>query len=194
VTLRLLFARHGESQWQVFGDEAGPDSELTELGRRQADRLGRWLAQHIPVDYIYASPLKRAHETAKLVAAHLDLPVTLHDNLKEAWFLTGAALFTFLTPVDILNSESTIGKKSSEEYQIFRLQIAQMLQDILAKHADGTILIIAHGGTIETAIRLLLGSDAFTVNMGNTTLHSFTWTGGRWHIEYIDRWEHLREI
>jgi broad specificity phosphatase PhoE len=38
------------------------------------------------VDHIYASPLKRARETAQLVAAHLDLPVHLNDNLKEAPF------------------------------------------------------------------------------------------------------------
>jgi broad specificity phosphatase PhoE len=55
-------------------------------------------------------------------------------------------------------------------------------------------LIVAHGGTIETAIRLLLGSDAFTVNMGNTTLHSLTWNDHRWHVEYLDRWEHLRGL
>jgi hypothetical protein len=42
--------------------------------------------------------------------------------------------------------------------------------------------------------RLLLGSDTFTVNVGNTTLHSLTWNGGQWHIEFVDRRDHLRGL
>jgi hypothetical protein len=45
-----------------------------------------------------------------------------------------------------------------------------------------------------TVFRLLLGSDTFTVNVGNTTLHSLTWNGGQWHIEFVDRRDHLRGL
>jgi broad specificity phosphatase PhoE len=192
--LRLLLTRHGESQWQVLGDVAGSDSPLTERGRRQADNLGRWLASHIPVDHIYASPLKRARETAKLVAAHLDLPLHLNENLKEAWFPVMPELPAFSTPLDVLDGEWTDGIRGTEDYQMFRSRVAQALRDILGRHHDGTILVVAHGGTNGTAIRLLLGSDAFTVNIGNTALHSLAWNGARWHVEYIDRGDHLQNL
>lgn len=192
--LRLLLTRHGESEWQVLGDKAGFDSELTELGRRQADHLGRWLNKNILVDHIYASPLKRAHETAQLVADHLGLPVEVREDLTEAWFWLAPELPGFLTPLAALDSIPTTGRRRGDNYRRFQAQITRVLQDILSRHPDGTILIVAHGGTIETAIRILLGSDTFTVNMGNTTLHSFTWNSGRWHIEYIDRWEHLEGL
>lgn len=194
MTLRLLFARHGESQWQVVGEEVGPDSELTELGRRQADHLGRWLVDHIAVNHVYASPLKRAHKTAQLAATHLGLPVHLHEGLKESWFLVASKLPAFSTPSESLSRERAGEKPASEGYQAFRSQVSRALRDILGRHDEGTILIVAHGGTIGTALRLLLGSDAFTVNVGNTTLHSLTWNGGRWHIEYIDRWAHLKNL
>lgn len=190
--LRLLLARHGESEWQVRGADAGSDSALTDLGWLQADRLGRWLAEHIVVDHVYASPLQRARATAKVAASHLDLPVDVHDGLKESWFLVQSNLPAFATPAQALHGDGTTPE--DEDYQLFRTQVGQVLEDILSRHADGTVLIVAHAGTIGTIVRLLLGSDTFTVNVGNTTVHSFTWNGGQWHIEYIDRWEHLRDL
>jgi broad specificity phosphatase PhoE len=193
-TLRLLLTRHGESHWQVLGDKAGSDSPLTDLGRRQADSLARWLAGHIPVDHIYASPLQRARETAQRVASRLDLPVHLNDGLKEAPFFVVPELPAYSTPASILEGEHPDPWQGTETYQAFRSQVAQALQEILDLHSEGTILIVAHGGTLGTALRLLLGSDDFTVNVGNTTLHSLTWSGARWHIEYVDRWEHLVDL
>lgn len=190
--LRLLLTRHGQSQWQVLGDEAGPDSPLTDLGRRQADRLGRWLAGHAAVDHIYASPLKRAHETAQLVAAHLDLPVHLHEALQEAWFFTAPELPNFPAPLDILNRADN-HHQGAEDYRAFRSHVAQALRDILGQHQAGTLLVVAHVGTIATAIRLLVGSDAFTISVGNTTLHSLAWAGARWQVEYIERRDHLAD-
>jgi broad specificity phosphatase PhoE len=192
--LRLLLARHGESQWQIQGDEVGFDSPLTELGRRQANHLGRWLAGHCEVDHIYASPLKRAQETAQLVASYLDLSVNLNQNLKEAWFFTAQELPDFSTPLDILGSRQVDRPQGTTTYRAYRSLVAQALQDILSQHHHGTILIVAHVGTIATITRLLLGSDAFTVSIGNTTLHSLNWDGARWQVEYIDRREHLEGL
>jgi broad specificity phosphatase PhoE len=194
MMLRLLLARHGESQWQTQGDEAGFDSPLTELGRRQAKQLGYWLADHCAVNYVYASPLKRAQETAQLVASHLDLPVNLNRNLKEAWFVTARELPSFLTPLEILDGKQVDSTAGTTVYCAFRSLVAQALKDILSQHSDGTILIVAHVGTIATAIRLLLGSDAFSITIGNTTLHSLNWDGARWQVEYIDRREHLEDL
>jgi probable phosphoglycerate mutase len=189
--LRLLLTRHGESEWQIRGDRAGHDSKLTNLGLRQAELLGVWLAKNIRVDYIYASPLKRAHETAEVVARHLNLPVTLHEGLTEAWFFVSPELPSYTTPLDILDGDSARRKGAANDYRAFRVRVASVLRTILSQHQDGTILIVAHGGTVETVLRLLLGSDAFTANIGNTTLHSLVWFDNRWHIEYVDRWEHL---
>lgn len=190
--LRILLARHGESEWQVIGEEAGPDSALTELGRHQADHLGRWLAEHISVDCIYASPLQRARDTAQTAAKHLDLPVGFHEGLQESWFLVAPKLPAYSSPLEGLDAKHDM--PANKDYRAFRSQVAQALRDILRQHDEGTILIVAHGGTIGTAIRLLLGSDTFTVNVGNTTLHSLTWNGDKWYIEYIDRWDHLHNL
>ena len=192
--LRLLLTRHGQSQWQVLGDEAGTDSPLTELGQRQADHLGGWLANNIQVDFLYASPLQRAHETAQLVAAHLDLPVHLNQGLQEAWFFTSEELPAFSTPLDALDGGGPDQLQGTQVYRAFRSQVTQALRAIVGQHPEGTILIVAHVGTMATAIRLLLGSEAFTVSINNTTLHSLAWNGKRWQLEYIDRGDHLEDL
>jgi phosphohistidine phosphatase SixA len=79
-TLHLL--RHADA-----GDPAtwtGPDSArpLSRKGRRQAERLGDFLARkgHMP-DAIVSSPKVRALDTAEIVAGHLDLEVTIDERL-----------------------------------------------------------------------------------------------------------------
>lgn len=62
----LYAARHGMAD--AFG-------ELTDVGRRQADLLGRRLAQ-LPVTTVWHSPLPRAAASAQLLARHLpNVPV-----------------------------------------------------------------------------------------------------------------------
>jgi serine/threonine-protein phosphatase PGAM5 len=57
----LVLLRHGE-----FALQSG---SLTRLGRIQAAKAGQRL-RHLPVTEIYCSTLKRAHETALIVARH----------------------------------------------------------------------------------------------------------------------------
>lgn len=65
--LRILIIRHGETDHNVQGIIQGQlDTDLNDMGRKQADYVGRYLAnEHI--DEVYASPLKRASDTAKAI-------------------------------------------------------------------------------------------------------------------------------
>jgi phosphohistidine phosphatase len=80
LTLHLL--RHAHA-----GDPAkwdGPDSvrPLSKRGRRQAQRLGAFLAeQGVGPDAVLSSPKVRARETAELVAKALGMRVTVDDRL-----------------------------------------------------------------------------------------------------------------
>ncbi|BCJ55154.1 phosphoglycerate mutase [Actinoplanes sp. NBRC 14428] len=60
----LYLVRHGEQ------DGHAPDGGLSELGRAQADRLGRRL-RGVPFSVVHHSPLTRAAQTAGIVAGHL---------------------------------------------------------------------------------------------------------------------------
>ena len=84
VETQLCLLRHAHA-----GDPMkwpGPDEvrPLTEKGRRQSERLGAFLAAAgFRPDAILTSPKTRAAETARLVAAALDLDVTVVAELGE---------------------------------------------------------------------------------------------------------------
>jgi probable phosphoglycerate mutase len=79
----FYFLRHGQTQTNVHDLIAGwGDSELTDLGRRQAQAAAELLANH-PITAIYSSALKRARDTAQFVADRLQLPITIIAELAE---------------------------------------------------------------------------------------------------------------
>ena len=80
--IELHFLRHADAgdplAWQ------GPDEDrpLSDKGRKQADRLGRFLAGiGFAPDAIITSPKVRAAETAGIVADHLGVPVATDERL-----------------------------------------------------------------------------------------------------------------
>ncbi len=82
----IYLCRHGQTEFNAIGRRQGQvDSNLTALGQTQAAAMGRRLAGlNLPDFRIYASPLGRAHHSARLIAAELGNPeVTLDPRLKE---------------------------------------------------------------------------------------------------------------
>jgi probable phosphoglycerate mutase len=68
---KLYFVRHGLSEMNVSGHWSGTtETSLTAEGRRQAKRAGQ-KAKELKIDYIVASPLSRARETAEIIAKEI---------------------------------------------------------------------------------------------------------------------------
>jgi len=82
MTIELGILRHADAgdpyAWE--GDDA--DRPLSKKGRRQAERLGTYLASigYVP-DVFITSPKVRARETAELVADALGTTVAIDDRL-----------------------------------------------------------------------------------------------------------------
>src|SRR5690349_18194113 len=68
--------RHGQTT-----GEAG-DPGLAPTGRAQADAIADYLARR-PIQGVYASPLRRAQETAGVIAAAVGLDVVTEARLRE---------------------------------------------------------------------------------------------------------------
>ena len=79
----ILFARHGETDWNRARRYQGhADESLNELGRAQARQLAEELSART-ISAVYSSDLRRASETAEIVAASLGLSVSLDARLRE---------------------------------------------------------------------------------------------------------------
>ena len=84
--MKLYVTRHGETTWNAANKVCGrTDVDLTERGREQARALGEKLRrQGVKIDRIVASPLKRAVETARLIAGQIgEPPISVDERLIE---------------------------------------------------------------------------------------------------------------
>lgn len=80
---QLIVVRHAQSLANRDGVSLGRhDSPLTDLGRRQIAALADSF-RHDAVQRILSSPLARAHEAARAIAAVHDLPVESDERLIE---------------------------------------------------------------------------------------------------------------
>jgi broad specificity phosphatase PhoE len=80
---RLWLIRHAQSTWNAAGRWQGQaDPPLSERGRRQAQALAEGLRGE-GIELLVASDLRRAAETAEIVAQGLGLAVRLEPRLRE---------------------------------------------------------------------------------------------------------------
>jgi probable phosphoglycerate mutase len=186
--------RHAQSWWQVDPSHDW-DTSLTDLGHEQARRTAAWLASDGQVDRdskvevgsLYSSPLQRAHETARYTAAALGIELRVEEQLREATFHVASELPRSPRPQQRPTGPPT------ERYLAFRAQVESGWQKLVATaEADSTpVLAVCHGGFIKTLFRIIGGSNEFCVTLYNACLSLMEWRRGRWHIVYINLWDHL---
>lgn len=79
----IYIFRHGETDWNRSGRWQGHrDIALNALGVAQAHEVVEFL-RHLRLDGLLSSDLLRAHQTAGIVGAALELPVILNEGLRE---------------------------------------------------------------------------------------------------------------
>ena len=179
----LVLARHGESTWIVRNRVQGRrDPWLTERGRVQAAALARRLADPLapsplpappgPPVAIWHSPLKRAADTARAVAALVPVDLVADERLVEIgqgeWEGRSHRAVAALGPGLAAWREyptRTIAP-GGESLTAARRRVRAALVDILSvlessAPGDGAArpwaVVVSHGGTLRVATLLLLG-------------------------------------
>ena len=86
----LVLVRHGDTDHtraRLFSGRTGADPSLNNDGRAQVRATADWLAPLAAAGpTLLCSPMRRTRESAEIVAARLELPVTADDGLLEAGF------------------------------------------------------------------------------------------------------------
>ncbi len=86
MVLWLTLVRHAETDWnREQRYQGGTDTELSQAGRAQAQAAGRLLSTET-FAAVWASPLRRARETAEAIARPHGLPVQTHAGFSEMRF------------------------------------------------------------------------------------------------------------
>ncbi|MEU5399152.1 histidine phosphatase family protein [Streptomyces sp. NPDC005963] len=159
MSATLLLARHGQTVWHAENRYAGiSEVPLTDEGRDQARRLGRWAAR-TPIDAIWTSTLSRAVATAAPAAAALDLVPRREHDLRECDFgvVEGRTLAEFAAEHPGAAAAFTADPVAhpfpgAEDPAAAALRGAGALRRIASEHDGGRVLVVAH----NTLLRLVL--------------------------------------
>jgi len=181
----ILVLRHGQSEWNSIRRWQGTaDSPLTELGRQQARATAGLLAAlRLQFPAIWTSDLRRASETAALIARTLGLGSPTFDaRLREAH----AGEWEGLTPEEIELRwpgwlEAHHRPASFEPYSAVVARASDALTDIAARACDlvpASALVVAHSGVVRSLIRHLGGTDTRIPNLGGVWFTASVTDGG----------------
>lgn len=158
MSTRIILVRHGESLGNVKSIFLGQtDWDLTERGYQQAELTADYL-ENYDIDVCYASSLKRAYNTAKVIAERHSLEIIeskpfreiyagkweamLFDDINEKYAKDYAVWKT-----DIGNARCTDGESVKELQE----RVVAEYNRLAEVHQGKTVLI----GTHATPIRLL---------------------------------------
>jgi broad specificity phosphatase PhoE len=196
-----LLVRHGESTWNAERRIQGQlDPPLTERGREQARRLaarfrGRQAAS------LYTSDLCRASQTAEPVEQVLGLKAVPLRGLREialgGW--EGRTREELIAEFPELWSawakepdwDIVPGGEGAER---FERRVKATLADLFDTHPGGDVVVVTHGGVIQTALAGVVGRrtrGVFPFVIHNASLTVLQRFGGRTVVTLVNDTCHL---
>ena len=184
---RITLIRHGESNVTVQRVIGGHRtcSGLSELGRRQSERLARRLREDLeaPVDVLVSSQFARAIETAEIIRSALGVENVVrwadfgeHDPGPE---LDG---MTFDGYVERFGTPDWNGDPYAEIFPggettaQFHARVRGALDRLLATYAGLHVAVACHGGVVDAVFRSVLqlpATGGFALHTLNTSLTEF---------------------
>ena len=179
----IYLVRHGETDWnRQRRIQGSSDIPLNSTGRAQAKTTGKLLSSRT-WDGIFASPLSRAMETARIIASEIGLeaPGTLPAVVERNY---GDAEGRTASEVDALYPGDTeVPGRESREAVIERA-LPALVQ--LAENNHGkSIIVVAHGGVIASILAAVAPERPRTPIV-NGSVHSFRHDDGTLRLINFD--------
>ncbi|KAG2606231.1 phosphoglycerate mutase-like protein 4 [Panicum virgatum] len=202
----MVAVRHGETEWNVSHTIQGRlDHELNETGRQQAAMVARRLSESEEAKpaAVYSSDLKRAAETAQMIAATSSVSnVVIDQALTERHM----GSFQGMKREDVLKSEAYKAYSSKDERKeelpgggesLNQLseRCVSRLNAIAEKHKGERVVVVTHEEVIQELCRHANPTTSVRRNIPNTSISIFHVSGsdGRWILEKVGDVGHLNE-
>ncbi len=188
--MHLFLVRHGQSFVNLDDWDGGfVDAGLTDLGQRQAQLLGQWLAAHAHISALYTSTMARAAETAAYVSRATGVSAVPDDRLREFGncYADGSPVPPEAMPVEYPEAwwgterPNTCISANGESWMLFRARVSAFLSEVAARYgeqkaeeAETVVVVVCHAGVIEAAFDHIFNvgerrcSDVWTHNTGMT--------------------------
>ena len=164
--LRIHLVRHGETSASRADRYCGDlEVDLTDGGLRTARALADRFADR-KLDAIWASPRRRAQETAAPLSADQQLPVRLDDGLREISYGEWEGLHR-----DVIQGRwpeafaaweedpADFGPPGGETGRAIAARATLALERIRTATPAGEVVVVSHKATIRILVCALLGID-----------------------------------
>lgn len=179
---RYLLIRHGESVWngerRIQGNQ---DPPLSPRGLQQVELLARRLNAYLPgAAAVYASPLRRAAETAQTVRAAMGLPLFTDAGLREMCL----GKWEGMTVPEIqaafpgtyeawLADPLMHPAPGGEHLEAFGKRVTDGFERVRAAQPEKDVILVSHGGPIKALLCHVLGLEIrslFRIKQDNTAV------------------------
>lgn len=164
---RLLLVRHGENRANLTKEfsHRSVGYPLTAKGRLQAEQTAAYLVGY-PVTQIFTSPLKRARETAQIIAAKVGVSVTVLEGFRELNVGTLEAqppsAASWRLHDDIVRAwtdgDAEARFPGGESFTELLARVRGGYEAMCAGRDGETLVLVAHGGSLGLPL-LTLASD-----------------------------------
>lgn len=175
MSMRVILVRHGQSSYNKERRIQGrlDHSVLTDAGSISARQVGAAL-KGLHFQAVYSSPLQRARQTAEVILSCFDHPPTCQNSeyLREI----DLPLWEGMLRQDVITKFSddyhlwqtnpekfsmvmSDAKGLRKHYPVLAIfeQAKLFWDDLLARHSDGNILVIAHNGINRALLGTAIG-------------------------------------
>lgn len=163
---RIIFVRHGETIWNNIGKYQGhTDIPLSTVGISQARKTAQRLSKE-NISTIYSSDLMRAQQTAEIIGLKHNLVINYCKDLREINFgqwegrTYGEIEGQYPQLLNLwIEDPEKLKIPGGETFGELRERAMKVIDNILLKHHQETVLLVAHGGTISTILCSVLSID-----------------------------------
>lgn len=177
----IALLRHGQTDWNIdFRLQGTSDIPLNEIGLKQAKTAAEGISGEW--DVIIASPLSRALETAKIVAAHHHLGEVLVDPLLlERSF--GEAEGLRYEDWRLKYPDSHV--PGGETIEALELRANRLLHALAEKYSGQRVLAVSHGALIRKLINIVSNGEfpREGERLGNASMTTLRHTPQGWLID-----------
>jgi len=201
MTTTVLLVRHGQTESNITGFFMGWSSEdLSDLGYAQAQRLSSRLAS-LPIASVYTSPLKRAYNTALILAKPHNLEPKVLDDLIEIRLGDWQGLHRdeisqkwpeLWQQSRIDPSEVTL--PNGESFQQVTDRAVRAFEMIVADNQDKQAVMVTHEVVIRVLVAHVLGTPNSIYRrfeVGNASLSIIRVSDGKARLVTLNDSSHL---
>jgi broad specificity phosphatase PhoE len=200
--MNLYCIRHGETEFNAAGRIQGQlDSALSPLGKRQCEAVAEELSK-LTFDLIYASPLKRALDSAQTIANRLGVDIRCDHRLKEI----NAGIFQGHCWKEIEQVHPEAARLWRSQDPDYRIPGGESRRDVMLRAVAAfaemrsaglkQIVVVGHGGSLSAAFKGLLDIPAqrnpFTLQNGS--ISRLAWTDRDLKLLSLNETGHLHGL